>query len=504
MMFTIITISIFSLSVLAFAGAWFLFSSVKKKSIASKKIFDLTFASKKNSRVDILFIGKNLGLVGIVVFTTLLYLFGWQIACGFLAGLAVSVIISFFTAEIITSSSGKILESTKNDLSLAFSIAKKSAVAVCLMIFSLLLLVVITSLAFSIDINVLFAFALGAGILTIFSKAEKSQPKSFEFASGYFGTFIIAIVVVVITMQNSSGEKIATIFPLILISIALISAIVGSMFWRVKKGKNILSFLPSIFVFLILLFAGYYFAGRYISFSYFNLQTITLGALGFLGLTILVKAFEVLLNESTTIKNSTGADDQFQNLDLLASFDKKSRLFIKYSSALATFAVSALLFIYFTSKVSGDFLLSNPVVIAGLVVGGILPYLFILSKKTGRILETSAIGILPIFLTLVFGSNFFAGILAGMILLGLFLAISREDGLLASPLIKSSLLVPIIAVSYILVDYTLKIRLIIAGAATLILVIYFVSVRYKQIWSWFLKLWKKYVGRTKVVESKIG
>lgn len=503
-MFTTLIISIFSVSVLALAGAWFLYLNVKKKPIASKKIFDLALASKKNSRTELLKVGKNLGLAGIVVFTAFLYLFGWQVACGFLAGLILSVAISFFSAEVISASAGKILEVTRNDLLLAFSLTKKSALSICFSIFSLLALVATATLVFSFDIGVVFAFAFGAGILPVFSQAEKTQPKSFEFATGYFSTLAIALSVVIITMQNNFAEKIATIFPIILLVIALVSTAFGSLFFRIKREKNTFSAWSAIIIFLILLLSGYYFVGRFLGFSYFNLQTIVVGFLGFLGLIIFSKSFEVITTEATLIKNDIKTDDQFQNLELLISFGKKSRLFIKYFSALSTFVVCALSFIYFTSKTGGDFSLSNPVIIAGLVAGGILSYLFILSKKSGKILETAGAGILAILVALIFGVSVYAGVLAGMILLGLFLAVTREDGLLASPLAKSSLLIPLVVGSYILVDYSLKARLIIAGATVLILLFYFISIKYKQIWNWLLIIFKKYARKPKIFESKVS
>jgi K(+)-stimulated pyrophosphate-energized sodium pump len=383
---------------------------------------------------------KTAGIVGVILFILLFFL-GWKIAIGFLLGALISVLAGFVGMVV----SKKVT-------------AEKKEFIVGLTIASLGLLAVSGYYFFVKDVNALIGLLFGASLISVFGIITKNNGN--DKTADIFETYTIAIVGAMILgalLFPRSSEFIY--LPLILASVSILASIIASFF---KKFK--------IYATLILVAVAFYpVVSKLMANSAISVLNLYLSAL--IGLALFVAM--LLLSQYPKIKKYLVglliAVAVVVNFWLAGIYGVALGVVAMISVAAivsgtdcaifsAGLAALALFFVY-SEKVSvggvSQFVLSNPVVIAGLLIGGVLPYLLltILEKAGGsKKIHWAALLVLlaPILIGFILGAEALGGMLVGAIVVGLFLAISNEDKVAINSLMKGICIVSLLIIGFLM------------------------------------------------------
>jgi len=475
---------------------------------------------------------QDMVLVVIVLFTGLLYAFSWAMALSFLAGAILFAAADYLTliisskAEIRMAEAARLPETgtggqAKTGVRESFSLGFNSAAAGSLISLGAALLATTVIYLFAGSGLPLWGLALAAIITTILTWQKNS--------SGFFAVYAVSITTaLVFAGRYFPDSKNAQIFPLAIFALGLLAAIIGNWFTRVtKKTTNIsVAIIRGLVASAVITLAGSYFAVKYLlpsSGKYGILilfLLLTAGVIAAIGSiiygrkmvilpAIIVAAIAMLTNFFTgtsgimlaivgvlslvpaivglnlffsivagasSISQSAELPDEAQNkLSIMAAAKFSAKNYAALVGAIAALAILLIFVDKFaagrpadaTALQAGQFGLANLKLLAGVIAGAALAYYFSSEVFADETAPLAISIILPILAGLIFGPVFLAGALAGMVLTNLLVKNINAKVLTVG-------VVSILIIGFVGNLYSLKIRLIILGAAIVAIAIYLI------------------------------
>ncbi|MCX6810352.1 MAG: sodium/proton-translocating pyrophosphatase [Candidatus Berkelbacteria bacterium] len=507
----IIMFSTFGVSIFTIVYSLFLASGISLKSAGSKKLFDISKIIADEQKKKAIKNIKDFALVAVVLFTGIIYAFGWQAAVSFLAGAVIFALIDHYLMTVSAKVSVRSAEAAKTDAVFAYKLNYiLAAVATYLMAGSGLLIFAIINFILK-DSICLISLALSAVVVSIFTWRGGRQ--------NYLGAFVgILAAVIVLTKSGISSYKNVELLPLMFVSFILLISLVSKLLSGVNSTKlNVSSAMNRAVIFVsILTLAAAYFGPRYIlevsgakliiklaatlvlglvlgliiiytrQFSKI-LPTIavaltvlianylvgnygiTLAALGFLSLWPLLMLANLF---SYSIKNAEAiavaaeipqtAVENIKTLD--SSKIRTSGYFITLFGILAV----TILIYYFAGLSSLKFLATDPKLISGLLFGGAASYILSSELFVDKILKIAVAIIGVVIAGVTLGPIFLAGVIAGAILIDLLVSQSVSCEVLIMAIIA------VFSSTFIETQYSLIIRGIIAGGTIFLVATYFI------------------------------
>lgn len=511
-MFSIALISAFGVSVIAIVYSLLLFFGISSKPAGSKKMFDvskiLTEELKKKQLKNI----RDFSLAGIVLFTGIMYSFGWQAAASFLVSAVLFVLVDYYLMNLSSKTAVRLAEAAKSSAVAAYKLNYNFSVAnTYLMAGSGLLLLTIVYFLFN-DPICLVALALSAILISFFSWRSSRQ--------NYFGAFIgILVVASSLIKLNVSNYSNAEYLPLMFTSFILLISVISRLVSGISSATLSVSaaFNRGLVFVSVLIIAAAYFAPKYIldinnthlliklaaalifglllniailSVKQFSkvLPTVAialvilvanylsgtfgliLAALGFLALwplamiaslfTYQTKNAEIIAATAEMPENTT------RNIKSLDS--SKIRTSGYFISLFGILAIGTLIY-YFLKLKGTEFLITDTRILSGLLFGAVLSYLLSSELFIDKILKISVVVLVSVLAGLTLGPVFLAGVLVGAILVDLLVsqAVNGEVLVLA--------IVGVLTSSFIENQYSTMIRGIIAASVMVLAVGYFVT-----------------------------
>ncbi len=205
----IILVSTIGISIIAIIYALILSRLILKKSAGSKKMADL--ATELSGELDQKQLKnlKDFAMVTIVVSTTLIYVFGWQVAAGFFVASAIFALVDYYLLGCNTKFAVRTAQAAREDTTAIFNFARNSSVSSSLLLIAVGTLV-LGGIYFAFwNLNMILAVALSATIVSFFSWRSG---KSAVFASGI--VLPVAAIAIGEHWFRLTGNKTAEIFPL--------------------------------------------------------------------------------------------------------------------------------------------------------------------------------------------------------------------------------------------------------------------------------------------------
>lgn len=278
--------------------AFFLTSRVLAKPRGNEKMNEIADAIQEGASAYLSRQYKVIGIIGIIIFAILYYIFGILTAVGFAIGAIFSATAGIIGMNVAVRSNIRTAQAAKEGLSAAFSLAFSGGSVTGFIVVGLALLAVsgfyyfvapnlqpLIALGFGSSLISVFA-RLGGGIYTksadvgadMVGKIEKGIPEDDPrnpgviadlvgdnvgddagMAADLFETYVItAIAAMILGQLTFPKNQSVLIYPLLIGSVSILASIVGS--WFVKlRGKNIMTALyQGLAVSAILALMGFY------------------------------------------------------------------------------------------------------------------------------------------------------------------------------------------------------------------------------------------------------
>ena len=247
---------------------------------------------------------KTVALVSIVLFLILLFVFDLKTGLAFLVGAVLSALSGFIGMMVSTRANLKVAESAKQGLKAAFDLSFKGGLVTGLLVVSLGLLAVAGFYFLFQDLKTLIALGFGASLISVFArvgggvytkaadvgadlvgKIEKGIPEDDPrnpaviadlvgdnvgdcagMAADIFETYTVTVIATMILGNLIFPQNPQLIFlPLFLGAVSIVASIIGSLFVKLGKKKNIMAALyKGIVVSAVLSAIGFYFIVRYL------------------------------------------------------------------------------------------------------------------------------------------------------------------------------------------------------------------------------------------------
>ena len=503
--------STLGVSVLAIIFSFVLARQIGKKPAGSKKMADVSKPISAEIKIRQTKNLKDFSLVAIILFTGIIYAFGWQAAASFLAGAVVFILTDRYLMNLSDKTALRLAEASKSGLSILHKLNYNLA-AVTTFLTAGTGVLIFSGCCFAFkDQTTILAMALSAILVSFFSfRAGKLN---------FFGSYLTILAVVVALAQNDvSTYQNAEIFPLIFAAFAIVITAICGLFAKINpktlnlsavfyRGLAIISILflaaayfgpkyilaisdkmtliklvvvlviglilslatiflrqipkivPTLTIALAVLFANY-FAGTY------GVSLVAIGFLTLWPLIYLIDSFTYQIKNAETIALSAEmSPEAVGNIKILAENKIETA---NYFLSLFGIAATCFILLYFLEYTSINFSLADPKFFSGLFAGGALAYLLDSQIIINKIFKIAAAVIVTILAGVTLGPILLAGVLIGVLLIELLVnqTISFEVLLmLASGVLVSK---------FIEIEYSLAIRSIIAGAVIILVVGYFI------------------------------
>lgn len=491
-------LSSLGVSVIAIIYALILSRLIVKKPSGSKKMADVAKIISNELSASVKKKYQNLAMVTIVLFTCLLYAFGWALALTFLSAVVVFVAADYIAMIIAGRADIRMAEASRAGVGEAFALGFKGAAAGSLLSLGATLLAIAIVFWFAGSDLLLWGLALAVIVVSVFNWQKNS--------SGFFAVYITGLVTSLIFASRYFPDSAsARVFPLAIFALGLLATIISS--WFVGKKANISFAINKVLIISSVLFlAGSFFAikyllpspGRYSTLMLFALlsagavlaagalifgrKLVILPAIMLAALVLLVNFFsntygvmlvlagalaliplEVILNllfssakNAEIISQSAELPEETKNnIALIWS----ARISAKnYTALIGTVAVLVILFIFVDKFSVALFAISNLKLIAGFFIGVALAYFFSSDTSHDDLMALAISVLLPILASLIFGPGFLAGLLFGLILTNLLVKNINLQVLAVG-------ITAVLSTQFIVNLYSTQIRLIILGTA---------------------------------------
>lgn len=517
----IILISTFGVSVAAIIYSMILSRVVTKQPTSSKKLFDIskviTNDLKKKEAKNV----KDFALVAIVLFTGIMYAFGWLAAISFLVGSLLFIAVDYYLSDVSAKTSVNIAETAKSSAVSAYKLNYNFAAAATFLIAGVGLLSVVTVDIILKDPNCLLALVLSAILAAVFS--WRGGPVSPGGSRGgrhnYLGTFVGTLVITILLAKSSGAVyKNIELLPLLFVSFVLIISLLSRFLSGVNPIKlNVSSAMNRAVIFVsILTLAAAYFVPRYILeasgtkliiklaatlvlgsvLSLIIIYTrqfskilptiavaltvlvanylagnygITLAALGFLSLwplTMLVNLFSYQNKGAEVIV--VAAEMPEAAVENIKTLDSSKIITSGYFITLFGVLAITILLYYFAGLSSLKFLATDPKLISGLLFGAVVSYILSSELFVDKILKIAVAVAGAVLAGITLGPIFLGGIIVGAILIDLLVSQSVSCEVLIMTIVG------VFASTFIETQYGLMIRGIIAGGTVVLVAAYFI------------------------------
>lgn len=308
-------------SVLAILFSGYLIIRIGRESSGSEKMKEISSAIRKGSLAYLLRQYKT--LIPIVIIITLLLgvFLNISTAIAFVVGVVLSGLAGFIGMNIAVRTNAKVAEKSKKGLPAALSLAFKGGAVTGFMVVALGLLGVALLYYFYQDVSLIIGFGFGASLMSLFmrvgggiytkaadvgadlvGKVEKGIPEDDPrnpaviadnvgdnvgdcagMAADVFESYVVTLIAAML-LGVSYGPK-GVLFPLIIGAVAIVSSLIGTLFVRLGKNRNIWGALNKGILSTALISA---LAFLFISKCFLNDWKIFFAALSGLGVAVLI------------------------------------------------------------------------------------------------------------------------------------------------------------------------------------------------------------------------
>ena len=312
---------------------------VLKKAEGNKRMVDIAKAIQDGAKAFLNRQYTSVGVVAAVLFAVLLYVLGWKIAVGFLVGAVFSAVAGYIGMNVSVRANVRTAEASRKGLPSGMDVAFKSGTVTGLFVVGLGLLAVAGFYAIFKDTAALVGLGFGGSLISIFArlgggiftkgadvgadlvgKVEAGIPEDDPrnpaviadnvgdnvgdcagMAADLFETYsVTAVATMLLGNLFFANFENATLYPLVLGAVSIVTSIIGSWFVRLpKKSKNIMGTLyRGLIVAGVLAAVAFYFVTKWMmkdngSYSVTNIYLASLVGL-------LVTAFMVVITEYFT------------------------------------------------------------------------------------------------------------------------------------------------------------------------------------------------------------
>jgi len=291
-------------SIFAIVFVIYLIQGIKKNPSGSERMIGIARAIQQGAVSYLKRQCKTIAIVSILLFLVLWFVFDIKTGLAFLAGAVLSALSGFIGMMVSTRANLKVAESAKHGLKSALDLSFKGGLVTGLLVVSLGLLAVAGFYFLFQDLEALIALGFGASLISVFArvgggiytkaadvgadlvgKIEKGIPEDDPrnpgviadlvgdnvgdcagMAADIFETYTVTIIATMILGNLIFPQNAQLIsFPLFLGAISIITSIVGSLFVKLGKKKNIMAALyKGIVVSTVLSAIGFYFIVKYL------------------------------------------------------------------------------------------------------------------------------------------------------------------------------------------------------------------------------------------------
>lgn len=488
-MFNISIIIALGAAVLAILYGYILRAVVLRKPEGGKKIIDAAKEIQTEERKNLYKKYSLASMMATILFVILLYIFGWQIAIGFLVGAVFSVLVGLLGINLLAGANSRMIEASKKDLPTTFNIVFKSGSATGLFAAGLGLAATTAIYIIFKDFNVLFGLAFGVSVVSFFSRGESMVADLFETN---LLALVAAMLLAKIFLANLSD---AILFPIVLSAAFIIANIISTWFVRLSKNsKNIIGVIyRGLIIDLVLSAIAFYFIAHWMIkiniiqnlSGYYGFAMLLVFILSVLGSIISLVILEQSAKDATLITRAVELPSEVQvNIDALGTASVKAEKITKYFSILSAFILAVVMFAAFGQKIlqansALSFDLRDYHIFLGLFIGGISSYCFYLpAKKTttmtvkGIVVSSSVAILLTVFVGFILGPVILGGFLIGATLTGLFLAMSASTTIMNS-IIKTVSVVALLIVPVIIsLNLNTKYKLIVSAILAVLMIVF--------------------------------
>ena len=270
------------ISIFTIAFVVYLIERIKRNPVGSEKMVEISKAVQEGAISYLKRQYKTVAIISVFLFVLIFLILGYKSALGFLVGAVLSALSGFIGMMVSTRTNSRVTEAAKKGLSPALNLSFQGGLVTGLLVVSLGLLSVAGFYFLFQDLKSLIALGFGASLISVFArigggiytkaadvgadlvgKIEKGIPEDDPrnpgviadlvgdnvgdcagMAADIFETYTVTIIATMILGNLVFPGNPEFIFlPLFLGAISILASIIGSLFVKLGRKKNIMTAL---------------------------------------------------------------------------------------------------------------------------------------------------------------------------------------------------------------------------------------------------------------------